>query len=54
MDKRHLKMIIDKDKVVWMCITCKKYKIDDRYQKPTGCSCSIPNFVIKGDLIVTK
>lgn len=54
MDNRHLRMIKDKEKVVWMCITCKNYKIEHRYTKPEECPCSHPNFVIKGDLIVTK
>ena len=53
-DKRRIKNIIDTEKVVWQCLTCKREKIANRYDKPIECRCSIPVFVINGNLIVTK
>lgn len=43
---------IDKDRSVWFCISCSRREIAK--DKPIKCSCGMPQFVLEGNLIVTK
>lgn len=43
---------IDKEKSVWLCISCSRRVIAK--DKPEICSCGMPQFVLEGNLIVIK